>query len=142
MTDRDVAIVGMSVPVPDVDRTEHLLREAKKNAHKLEGLIYAVCDIDEVIALIRSSSTREEAIEKLIARRFHIPANHKYAAKIPQRLMTAASAKDGVNLTRVQAERALRRLVEAESVRPAESVAERPRTVNEVADELRERLAR
>ena len=68
-------------------RTEHLLREAKKNAHKLEGLIYAVCDIDEVIALIRSSKTREEAIEKLIARRFSIPANHKYAPKIPARLL-------------------------------------------------------
>ena len=46
-------------------RTEHLLREARKAAHKLEGLIYAVCDIDEVIALIRGSRTREEAIEKL-----------------------------------------------------------------------------
>ena len=34
-------------------RTEFLLREASKAAHRLEGLIYAVCDIDEVIALIR-----------------------------------------------------------------------------------------
>ncbi len=49
-------------------RTEHLLREAKKQAHRLEGLIYAVCDIDEVIALIRSSKTRDEAIERLLAR--------------------------------------------------------------------------
>ena len=30
-------------------RTEHLLREAKKHAHRLEGLIYAVCEIDDVI---------------------------------------------------------------------------------------------
>jgi len=43
-------------------RTEHLLREAKKRAHVLEGMIYAVCDIDEVIKLIRSCRTRDEAI--------------------------------------------------------------------------------
>ncbi|MCA9287613.1 MAG: DNA gyrase subunit A, partial [Phycisphaerales bacterium] len=29
-------------------RTAYLLREAKKKAHVLEGMIYAVCDIDEV----------------------------------------------------------------------------------------------
>jgi integrase len=37
--------------------------------------------------------------------------------------------------------RALRRLIEAESLRPRPSVEERPRTVDEVADELRGRLA-
>ena len=85
-------------------RTEYLLREAKKNAHKLEGLIYAVCDIDEVIALIRGSKTREEAIEKLIARRFTISRDHKYAPKIPARLLQQAAREGGVELTRVQAE--------------------------------------
>jgi DNA gyrase subunit A len=85
-------------------RTEHLLREAKKSAHKLEGLIYAVCDIDEVIALIRGSKTREEAIEKLVVRRFSIAPTHKYAEHIPQRLMKAASVAGGVAMTRVQAE--------------------------------------
>ncbi len=85
-------------------RTEYLLREAKKNAHKLEGLIYAVCDIDEVIALIRGSRTRDEAIEKLIARRFRIPVNHPYAPKIPARLLQQAVTANGVALTRVQAE--------------------------------------
>lgn len=87
-------------------RTAHLLREARKRAHLLEGQIYAVCDIDEVIALIRSSQTREEAIEKLMARRFQIPADHPYAAKIPQRLMDFIAkheAAGGVSLTRVQA---------------------------------------
>jgi DNA gyrase/topoisomerase IV subunit A len=54
-------------------RTAYLLREAKKRAHVLEGMIYAVCDIDEVIALIRSSKTRAEAIEKLMERRYRIP---------------------------------------------------------------------
>lgn len=86
-------------------RTEFLLREAKKQAHRLEGLIYAVCDIDEVIALIRGSKTREEAIEKLMQRRFRISPDHRYAPLIPQRLLDlAAPDQGGVALTRVQAE--------------------------------------
>jgi hypothetical protein len=47
--------------------------------------------------------------------------------------------KDG--LTRTEAERALRRMIEAESMRRAPTVDERPRTVDEVADLLRDRLA-
>ncbi|MCA9300734.1 MAG: DNA gyrase subunit A, partial [Phycisphaerales bacterium] len=88
-------------------RTSYLLREARKKAHKLEGQIYAVCDLDEVIALIRSSRTREEAIRKLMDRRFRIPPGHAYASQIPQRLLdqaTSAEGAGGVLLTRVQAE--------------------------------------
>jgi len=85
-------------------RTEHLLREAKKQAHRLEGLIYAVCDIDEVIKIIRGSSTREEAIEKLIEKSFRIAPDHKFAPKIPRRFLDIAGMEGGVNLTRVQAD--------------------------------------
>lgn len=88
-------------------RTAHLLREAKKKAHVLEGMIFAVCDIDEVIRIIRSSRTREEAIRKLIDRRFRIPADHPFAPQIPPRMMRAVRAADptgGVLLSRVQAE--------------------------------------
>ena len=85
-------------------RTAHLLREAKKKAHILEGLIYAVCDIDEVIKLIRSSRTREEAITKLAERRFRISPDHPHAPKIPARMMDLASRDGGALLTRVQAE--------------------------------------
>ncbi|MHC4415392.1 MAG: DNA gyrase subunit A [Planctomycetota bacterium] len=85
-------------------RTEHLLREAKKQAHKLEGLIYAVCDIEEVIALIRACTTRDEAIEKLMARHFRIPADHAYAALVPTALIEQSQTGDGAELTRVQAE--------------------------------------
>ena len=85
-------------------RTAHLLREAKKKAHILEGLIYAVCDIDEVIKLIRSSRTREEAITKLAERRFRISPDHPHAPKIPTRMMDLASRDGGALLTRVQAE--------------------------------------
>ncbi|HRQ74825.1 MAG TPA: DNA gyrase subunit A [Phycisphaerales bacterium] len=85
-------------------RTEFLLREAKKQAHRLEGLIYAVCDIDEVIAIIRGSRTREEAIDKLMERRFRIPSEHRYAPLVPKRLIERSQAGDGAALTRVQAE--------------------------------------
>ncbi|MCH2135035.1 MAG: DNA gyrase subunit A [Phycisphaerales bacterium] len=84
-------------------RTEHLLREARKSAHRLEGLILAVCDIDEVIALIRASRTRDEAIQRLMARRFVIGGDHPHAARIPGRLLEAAGG-EGVALTRVQAD--------------------------------------
>ncbi|MHC4447894.1 MAG: DNA gyrase/topoisomerase IV subunit A, partial [Planctomycetota bacterium] len=85
-------------------RTEYLLRQAKQQAHRLEGLIYAVCDIDEVIALIRGSSTRDEAIEKLITRRFRIAPDHRYAPLVPRSLIEQSNEGEGVELTRVQAE--------------------------------------
>ncbi len=88
-------------------RTQFLLREAKKKAHVLEGMIYAVIDIDEIIQLIKSSQTREEAIGKLMKRRYTIPASHPAASKIPERLMKAMRDSDtdgGVLLTRIQAE--------------------------------------
>lgn len=84
-------------------RTAHLLKEARKKAHILEGLIYAVCDIDEVIRLIRASSTRDEAIERLMGRRFRIAPDHKYAPRIPRALLDRAGG-EGVALTKVQAE--------------------------------------
>jgi len=88
-------------------RTAHLLREAKKKAHVLEGMIYAVADIDDVIRLIRSSRTRAEAIEKLMVKKFRIAPDHPLAPKVPERLMRhLAKFADvgGVPLTRVQAE--------------------------------------
>jgi DNA gyrase subunit A len=84
-------------------RTAFKLRRAEHEAHRIEGLIYAVCDIDEVIKLIRGSRTRDEAIEKLIARGFAIPADHPHAAKIPQRFLNQ-SAEQPVELSRMQAE--------------------------------------
>ncbi len=85
-------------------RTDFLLREAKKQAHRLEGLIYAVCDIDEVIALIRACKTRDEAIERLLERRFRIPADHVYAPQVPKQLIEMSNQGEGAVLSRVQAE--------------------------------------
>ncbi|WP_413513288.1 DNA gyrase subunit A [Myroides odoratus] len=51
-----------------VRRTQYELRKAEERAHILEGLIIASDNIDEVIALIRSSSNADEARGKLIER--------------------------------------------------------------------------
>jgi DNA gyrase subunit A len=84
-------------------RTAYRLRRAQQEAHRIEGLIYAVCDIDEVIRLIRGSRTREEAIDKLLVRGFRIPPGHPFAPKIPARLL-AQTAEAEARLSRVQAE--------------------------------------
>jgi DNA gyrase subunit A len=51
-----------------VRRTKYELDQAEKRAHILEGLIIASDNIDEVIAIIRASSTPDEAREKLMER--------------------------------------------------------------------------
>ena len=49
-----------------VRRAQYELKKAEERAHILEGLIIASDNIDEVIALIRSSKSPEEAREKLM----------------------------------------------------------------------------
>lgn len=49
-------------------RTQYELEQAEKRAHILEGLIIASDNIDEVIAIIRSSSTPDNARERLMER--------------------------------------------------------------------------
>jgi len=51
-----------------IRRTQFELRKAEERAHILEGLIIASDNIDEVIALIRSSKDGDEARTKLIER--------------------------------------------------------------------------
>lgn len=84
-------------------RTAFRLREAQAEAHRIEGLIYAVCDIEEVIVMIRSSRTREEAIGRLIARGFRLAPEHPYTKMIPKRLLAQSADRD-VQLSRAQAE--------------------------------------
>jgi len=122
-------------------RTAHLLAEAKKRAHILEGMIFAVCDIDEVIRLIRSSQTRAEALEKLIEKRFRIADSHEFAAKIPARLMEQvlrAEKRDGgagVSLTRIQAEKICEmRLAQLVGLEIERLVDEYRRVVDEITD--------
>ncbi len=84
-------------------RTKFLLKKAQQRGHILEGLIFAVLDIDEVVRLIRSSKTREEAIKKLRERAFRVAPDHPAAARIPEVLLRRAEAKP-VLLTQAQAE--------------------------------------
>jgi DNA gyrase subunit A len=85
-------------------RTAHLLNEARKRAHTIEGQIYAVCDIDQVVKLIRSSATKVEAIERLMTHKFRI-ANSPLLGKLPPRLIEhVRKFPDGVSLTQVQAQ--------------------------------------
>ena len=48
-------------------RAEHDLAQAKKRMHIVEGLMIAVDNVDRMIELIRSSTSGEEAKEKLVA---------------------------------------------------------------------------
>ena len=48
-----------------IRRTQFELRKAQERAHILEGLILASDNIDEVVHIIRSSKTPQEAIERL-----------------------------------------------------------------------------
>ncbi|MCO5935050.1 DNA gyrase subunit A [Mucilaginibacter sp. RB4R14] len=50
-----------------IRRTKYELAEAEKRAHILEGLLIALDNIEEVIKLIRASSTPDEAREGLIS---------------------------------------------------------------------------
>lgn len=51
-----------------IRRTQYELRKAEERAHILEGLIIASDNIDEVIAIIRGSSSPQEAMESLMSR--------------------------------------------------------------------------
>jgi DNA gyrase subunit A len=84
-------------------RTKFLLRKAQQRGHILEGLIFAVCDIDEVVKLIRNSKTRDEAILKLRERGFRIAPSHPSVARIPAVLLEKTAQKP-VLLSQVQAE--------------------------------------
>jgi DNA gyrase subunit A len=84
-----------------VRRTRFLLRKAQQRGHILEGLIFAVLDIDEVVKLIRASKTREEAIAKLRERAFRIPPDQ--VARVPEALRQRTAQKP-VILTQAQAE--------------------------------------
>jgi DNA gyrase subunit A len=51
-----------------VRRTKYDLKKAEERSHILQGLIIASDNIDEVIAIIRKSSSPQEAVSNLIAR--------------------------------------------------------------------------
>src|SRR6201995_171115 len=72
-------------------RTRFLLKKAQQREHILEGLVYAVCDIDEVVKIIRGSKTRDEAIQKLRQKAFRIVVtapNDRFATLVPTKYLS------------------------------------------------------
>ncbi len=59
-------------------RTVYLLRKARERGHVLEGLAVAIANIDEVIELIKGSSTPAEAKEALLARAWPVGDIEQY----------------------------------------------------------------
>ncbi|MGI8603578.1 MAG: DNA gyrase subunit A [Verrucomicrobiales bacterium] len=57
-----------------IRRTRYLLREAEKDAEKLEAYLLALARLDEFIQIIRDSANRDEARQRLKAYRFTLEA--------------------------------------------------------------------
>jgi DNA gyrase subunit A len=64
-------------------RTQFLLSKARQRRHTVEGLLLALADIDEVIRVIRSSATQQEAKARLMG------------IEVPASLMQRALGDDG-----------------------------------------------
>jgi DNA gyrase subunit A len=75
-------------------RTVFELRKARERAHILEGLAVALANIDEVIALIKASSSRAEAREELMGREWQ-PG---IVTDLLQRSGAEASRPDGLDM--------------------------------------------
>lgn len=115
-------------------RTRFLLRKARQRAHVLEGLILAVADIDEIIALIRHSPDVETARQRLMAKPLRLAEQATVRKLLPEAFAAKASSADQF-LTHPQADAILamqlRRLTGLEIEQLA---AEYSKLVNEIAD--------
>ena len=77
-------------------RTQFQLREARKRAHILEGLLIALYHIDEIIRVIRASANPAEARARLMGL--------EVSAQILQRALEDPEAKAVTSLTRMQSD--------------------------------------
>jgi len=84
-------------------RTAFLLRRARQRAHVLEGLILAVADIDEIIAIIRKSPDPPTARERLMTRKLRLTEAATVRKLLPKAFVKQASSTDQY-LTGVQAD--------------------------------------
>jgi len=120
-------------------RTQFLLNRARQRKHTVEGLLLAYANIDEVIRVIRSSSTQPEAKERLM--RIETPAALLRRA-LGERGFSAVTDERGeaesYTLTPVQADAILRmtlgQLVNLEQERLAE---EHNKLLDDIAEYLR-----
>ena len=72
-----------------VKRTEYRLREAERRLHLVEGLIIAIDNIDEVVAIIRSSADTPEARARLMERLELTEIQANYVLDLQLRRLTA-----------------------------------------------------
>ncbi|MCD6378063.1 MAG: DNA gyrase subunit A [Planctomycetes bacterium] len=85
-------------------RTNFLLLRAKQRAHLLEGLILAVADIDDIIAIIKSSPDVPTAKQRLMSKTLRLSERATVKKLLPATFVKWASVKGGRNLTAVQAD--------------------------------------
>ncbi len=84
-------------------RTGFLLRKARQRAHVLEGLILAVADIDEIIALIRSSPNVDAARQALMRRPLRLSEQATVRKLLPEAFAARCISSDQT-LTHTQAD--------------------------------------
>jgi DNA gyrase subunit A len=84
-------------------RTQFLLRKARQRAHIVEGLILAVGDIDEIIALIKQSPDPPTAKERLMARPLRLRVLETIQVALPEAFVARTTNEDQF-LTGVQAQ--------------------------------------
>lgn len=75
-------------------RTKYELQKAQERAHILEGLIIAVDNIDEVISIIKSSRTADEARQRLIERFSMSDIQSRYVVDMRLRALTGLAIED------------------------------------------------
>lgn len=120
-------------------RTQHLLGKARKRKHTVEGLLFALANIDEIIRIIRASRTQAEAKAGLMG--IEAPASMMERALGAEgfRVFQEDRGKaDVYQLTAVQADAILRmtlgQLVNLEQQRLSDEHAE---LLKEIAEHLR-----
>ncbi len=115
-------------------RTAFLLRKARQRAHILEGLILAVADIDEIIAIIRGSPDVDTARERLMAKALRLSEQATVRRLLPEAFARRASAGDQ-RLTRVQADAILAmQLRKLTGLEIEQLAAEYSKLTDEIAD--------
>ena len=110
-------------------RTQFRLRKAKDRAHILEGLIIALDNIDEIVALIRAAADVEEARNGLIARFGLSEVQAQHILDMPLRRLTALEQ----DKLRAEYDEILKTIAELESI-----LASEKKLRGLIAEELKE----
>ncbi|QOJ15385.1 MAG: DNA gyrase subunit A [Planctomycetia bacterium] len=74
-------------------RTQYLLRKARQRAHVLEGLILAVADIDEIIAIIRHSPDVPTARQRLMEKPLRLSEQSTVIRLLPEVFVRRATGE-------------------------------------------------